>query len=332
MNDHYTPPLLSPEKQEKAYIHRTVNFCGWLLLATKGVQLILSFVLQWLGALGVLDLAHPSYGLSNTTYELLNMLFYVLFLPATAIAVVLITKNRTAPFPTGKVKGWLFLSLFLGGMGLAILSNVATSYVLQFLQGFGIEPPTFSQSADGSTTGLWLGILSTAVLPALAEEMVFRGYILGTLRPFGDKTALVISAVLFGLFHGNITQCIFATFVGLIFGLAVIKTDSIWPAVAIHFGNNLMSVLLDHFGTTSGIDVGILTSIVFAVVAAGGVVGLTALLIRDNGGTGKEELLRPTGNGGKTCLTARNRVHAVLTAPAMVAAWALLIYLLVVSL
>ena len=48
-----------------------------------------------------------------------------------------------------------------------------------------------------------LNLVSTAVLPALVEEMVFRGYILGALRPQGDGLAIVFSAVFFGLLHGK---------------------------------------------------------------------------------------------------------------------------------
>ena len=85
-----------------------------------------------------------------------------------------------------------------------------------------------------------------ALLPTLLEEMVFRGYVLQALRPYGDGTARLVSSLLFALMHGNIAQTPFAFIVGLVCATVVIRTGCIWLACAVHFLNNLMSVLLDY--------------------------------------------------------------------------------------
>ena len=78
--------------------------------------------------------------------------------------------------------------------------------------------------------------------------MIFRGYKLGAFREHGDGLAVVLSAVLFGLFHGNVLQVPFAFILGLALGFLVVLTDSIWPAVLLHFVNNLLSVVLGYLG------------------------------------------------------------------------------------
>ena len=91
----------------------------------------------------------------------------------------------------------------------------------------------------------------TAVLPAVFEEFTHRGILLTGLEYRGsERTAILLSAVFFGLMHTNPSQMIFATFGGIVFAYVVIKTDSILPAMCAHFANNAISVLLDWSSQT----------------------------------------------------------------------------------
>ena len=74
-----------------------------------------------------------------------------------------------------------------------------------------------------------------ALIPALVEELVFRGWILGSLRPFGERRALLLSALIFGLMHMNLTQAPFAFMLGLLFGFLYLRTGRLWPGMAVHF-------------------------------------------------------------------------------------------------
>lgn len=93
----------------------------------------------------------------------------------------------------------------------------------------------------------WLAVLMTAVLPAVFEEFTNRGVLLSGLQSRGSEySAVVVSAVMFGLMHQNPSQMIFAVFGGLAFGVAAVKCDSIIPAMCAHFGNNIVAVILDY--------------------------------------------------------------------------------------
>ena len=92
-----------------------------------------------------------------------------------------------------------------------------------------------------------LMLLMTAVLPAVFEEFSHRGVLLSGLQSGGSEMhAVILSAVAFGLMHMNPAQMIFATFGGLAFGVAVVKCDSVIPAMCAHFANNAVSVVLDY--------------------------------------------------------------------------------------
>lgn len=127
---------------------------------------------------------------------------------------------------------------------------ISANYIAQLfaidLSIFGLET-MYDAGLTGSTSILEhiVYIISVSFVPAVTEELVYRGCVMGRLRKFGDGFALVTSALLFGIMHGNFTQAPFAFIVGLATGWAVIYTNSIFPAMIIHGLNNFMSVIAD---------------------------------------------------------------------------------------
>lgn len=118
-------------------------------------------------------------------------------------------------------------------------------------------------------------VLSTAVVPAFVEEFAIRGAVLQPLRRYGDKFAIVMSALVFALMHGNMVQIPFAFIAGIAIGYAVTVSGSMWVGVAIHFLNNLMSVLMqtavDNLSNTQE-NIAILA--ILAVIFTAGIVCL----------------------------------------------------------
>ena len=97
-----------------------------------------------------------------------------------------------------------------------------------------------------------LGILSAAVLPAVLEELLFRGAILQAARPFGDGFAILLSALAFTLCHTTVPQLIPALLAGLMFGFFTVLSGSLWVTVLIHCCYNLLAVAVELAGTTGG--------------------------------------------------------------------------------
>lgn len=86
------------------------------------------------------------------------------------------------------------------------------------------------------------GYITIGIIAPVAEEIVFRGAILCALLKVFDKrmhwVAIAVSAVLFGIVHGNMAQGVNATLIGLLLGWMYYKTDSIVPGVIFHWTNN----------------------------------------------------------------------------------------------
>lgn len=90
---------------------------------------------------------------------------------------------------------------------------------------------------------LLIMLLSTAVIPAVCEEILFRGVILNHLIPYGRGMAILSSSLLFGLMHSNVSQFFYTTLLGVVIGYLYVRTKSIWLCMLIHFVNNGISVL-----------------------------------------------------------------------------------------
>ncbi|HJA41742.1 MAG TPA: CPBP family intramembrane metalloprotease [Firmicutes bacterium] len=108
---------------------------------------------------------------------------------------------------------------------------------------------TLYTNMEQDTTFLYYIISFTyiVVVGPIVEELVYRGGILMSLRRFGDKFAITVSAILFGLMHGNILQAIFATIVGFVLGYICVKTNSLRYCIIIHMLNNFVSLLLSDW-------------------------------------------------------------------------------------
>ncbi|MEM1303782.1 MAG: ABC transporter permease subunit/CPBP intramembrane protease, partial [Planctomycetota bacterium] len=101
---------------------------------------------------------------------------------------------------------------------------------------------------------LALVLLLTAVLPAICEEITFRGFLLGGLRKaVGPVTAIVLSSVAFGFVHTILQQSLGAVFLGLFLGYLTVKTQNLLPAIAFHgFYNSLPILILDYYEGLDG--------------------------------------------------------------------------------
>jgi sodium transport system permease protein len=101
------------------------------------------------------------------------------------------------------------------------------------------------QQIIAQAPSIWAILALMALMPAICEELAFRGFILSGLRHVGRKwTAIVISSVLFGLAHGILQQSIAATLVGIVIGYLAVQTGSLLPCVGFHLVYNSMSLVM----------------------------------------------------------------------------------------
>ena len=93
---------------------------------------------------------------------------------------------------------------------------------------------------------LILNIILLAGVPAILEELIFRGVILNGYKKLGAVPAMVITSLLFALIHGSVQQFVFPFLFGLILSFAALKTGTVLAPIIIHFVNNALVVILNY--------------------------------------------------------------------------------------
>jgi membrane protease YdiL (CAAX protease family) len=177
-----------------------------------------------------------------------------------ALAAVLCLRRAGEGWPAlGLVRPTRPWRTLLVALGLAVLGYAAAIVAtLVATQVLGWPPMQSSKLAavQGSVPAL-LGMLAIAwTTAALGEELLFRGFLQGRLqRLFGERTggglmAAGLQAVLFGLVHAyqGPTGILVTGSLGLVFGLAYLRTRSLWPLVLAHGLIDTLSLLALYAG------------------------------------------------------------------------------------
>ena len=92
-----------------------------------------------------------------------------------------------------------------------------------------------------------LSILVVGIVAPFAEELLFRGIIYNKLsKSISITGTIIIQGILFGAYHMNLVQGLYASLLGIVFGYVTFKTKSIWPAIIMHMVNNTVSVTVPY--------------------------------------------------------------------------------------
>ncbi len=267
-------PLEYDKKTEKYKLGKIANGVGaYLLSYYLSMQIVAIFMVLILNRLNLSSEA------GTIVDYLLDILISVMaaFIPG-LFYFLFSHKKMTTLIPTKHTKLTTLIPLLFIGLAVAMIANSLSDLMLQNFSLFGIENHANFSTTTNSVGEFLLCIVSTAIVPAFAEEFAFRGIIMGSLRKYGDAFAIVSSAILFGTMHGNISQIPFALTLGLIFGYVDCKTDSIYPSVIIHFANNFYAVLFDTLLTSTSVDKTIGYSVYFGVIVAFVLIGLLSFI------------------------------------------------------
>ena len=111
-----------------------------------------------------------------------------------------------------------------------------------------------TEAAQAGTSTLSMFIYAGFLGP-IAEELVFRGFLMRSLEKHGKVLAIVFTSVLFGLMHTNLVQTIFAAVIGLVLGYTAMEYGIGW-SITLHILNNflfgdMLSKLEDHIPETA---------------------------------------------------------------------------------
>lgn len=179
-------------------------------------------------------------------------------------------------FLVRKGLGTEMLLAAVGTCGLAVVfSPLADSFSDSFeivRRVFGLPSSDIDASMIGESGWLLLYVfVLVPVLPAVFEELLFRGVILRGFLQFGKLAAVVLSALLFALAHGNADQFIYQFLFGAALGFLYVETRNIAVCMTAHFTNNLfvyLSAIVLSGGMSSSAVYASVAEIMFVLIGA----------------------------------------------------------------
>lgn len=257
------------EQQEKREIKRTANFVGGAFLALMILPFIISTMfVNFLKVVG-LPVSQVELIIKDPTFTMFLQIFLSVTMFLLPLGIILYGEHVKLKDIVSfrKPKNELFLPTILVCVGITAFANVVSNMITSMFNGIGLPVSAPDFDVPKGVLGFIISFLAIAVTPAFVEEFAFRGVYLGALKKYGKGFAVGVTAILFGLMHGNLAQIPFAFILGIAIGIAVIKTDSIWTGIIIHFINNGISVVLAQINEifASAMVSAFVTSLYFAI-------------------------------------------------------------------
>lgn len=157
------------------------------------------------------------------------------------------------------------------GFGLCTTVNFLISFISVYV--FNTETGTSVGQYINDIPTLLLAVPAIVIAPAVCEELLFRGCIIGSLKKYNVLMSVVISSLIFSVIHSGISGMIFAFLSGIIFGFLRIYTGYFSAAVAVHFMNNALALILAVVGSTISENAG------DAIFYVTGIIGIILTII-----------------------------------------------------
>lgn len=222
-------------KEAKSHFSK-LGMSGVLILA-------LTTVLQ-LGLVHIFDAQLETIAASEWGIWLIT--FLPMYLIAVPLGLLYLKKTPSVKIEEKKlpVKYWFILPVIC--VFLMYAGNLIGVIITSILNSFITPDPVVNPLINLISAGTLLQrFLFMVILAPLIEEYIFRKQLIDRMHVYGGRTAVILSGLMFGLFHGNFSQLFYAAALGIVFGYVYLKTGRLRYTVALH-------MLVNFFGGIVG--------------------------------------------------------------------------------
>lgn len=156
-----------------------------------------------------------------------------------------------------KMPKWLIVPFaIIVTLGMGLVSSLWLDFAYTQLANVpfvaqSVESFDSAWSTIGEDPYIWV-CLSVVVFGPIAEELLFRGIIHNSIKKVCNPyVAIVLSGLMFGIWHGEFVQTVYTTFFGIALAVVYEYSGSLWVPIGMHILNNFTSTLPPALDTTS---------------------------------------------------------------------------------
>ena len=233
-----------------------------LTMLNAGIAFIMAFIIsQFTSAIGVqiTEIIFQAIGLTASKIEKFwetsgGYLLQSLYMNLAFVGIFIwyfkyMKKQDVLNKPNKSTLKYFAVCLVVGIISMFLLSGTLNYFNL-ILDKLKLSPANPNIPLN-STLDYILCLISLAVIPAVCEELLFRGVFINCLKHKGQIFAIVASSIMFSIFHFSLLQLIYPICFGLILGIIYLRTRNIIFPIIIHFINNALSLTIQYFSTNS---------------------------------------------------------------------------------
>ncbi len=216
----------------------------WGILSPLIVALVVSIVASIVCVIA--EIAPETLDTNPTFHLITNAITQLGFL---SVALILAHKTKTNIVEATGLKTtspwWIYILCAVLAIAISLLLNpiIASWQELLSLINFNVPDLPIEVNSVGNLF-LLLGLM--AVLPAICEELLFRGVLLNSLRKYGAVVSIFLSATFFSLMHMSLLQLPYTFALGVLLGIVVYYTRNLTLSMIMHFTNNAFVLILEY--------------------------------------------------------------------------------------
>ncbi len=201
------------------------------------VGMIVIYAVQLIPAI-LIQVLKPEW-LENADVALLISMapMYLVGMPILILLVRIVPADRPVP---GKITGKAFLVSAIMCFSILYASNFVGNIITIIIGALKGSPVDNVILDITSSTSMWLVAFLTVICAPIMEEYIFRKLIVDRTVRYGEGIAIVLSGLMFGLFHGNLNQFVYAFTLGVFLAFLYVKTGNLKITIALHMMVNFM--------------------------------------------------------------------------------------------
>lgn len=212
---------------------------GWTLFAILGITTLLQFII----ALGVKLMVPELY---EKSWFIWAVSFAPLYFAAIPIGYLIIKPLPKLIVPQKKLSFGKLIAFLAMSFAVMYIGNIVGTLLntgIAALKGSTLTNPLEALMAGSS---IYIELLVVVTIAPILEEFIFRKMLIDRIRVYGEGTAILVSGLMFGLFHGNLFQFFYAFGLGCLFAYIYLRTGRVRYTIILHAIINGFGVLMSQ--------------------------------------------------------------------------------------